>query len=428
MVIKIRKRTQNKVLIWILFTGTFFLAPLIQFLHFPNFTKYFLDITWLLLLVTMITKKKRIICKEAKIIKNFIILFFMISFIVYLFNYQSILYYLWSFRNNFRVYVIFFAAIYYFDKNDIEDVFKFLNITFYVNAMVMLIQFFVFGYKQDNLGGIFGIESGCNAYINIFFCIIFVIDYIGYFQKKIKLHTFITRSCMLLILSGMAELKFFYIEFVLLTIVGFFVVKGQIKKLMISICGILVLIIGLDVIHKVFPNIEMGVTQLVDYATSTKGYTSSGDLNRLFFFLQVNEMFLTSPLKRIFGLGLGNCDYATGIGFLISPFAEMYQDRLHYGWMSTAFMYLEAGYIGLLFLFGFFVIVGFFCYIEKNKNLNSQYNYYCEMGTLFALVAIMNGMYNISLRIESGYIMYLLLSIPFVYKSRVIEQEKIDVK
>ena len=62
---------------------------------------------------------------------------------------------------------------------------------------------------------------------------------------------------MLLILSGMAELKFFYIEFVLLTIVGFFVVKGQIKKLMISICGILVLIIGLDVIHKVFPNIEI---------------------------------------------------------------------------------------------------------------------------------------------------------------------------
>lgn len=421
MVIKIRKRTQNKVLIWILFLGTFFLAPAIQFFHFPSFTKYLLDITWLLLLVTMLVKKKKPICKEAKFIKNFIITFFIISFIVYLFNYQSILYYLWSFRNNFRGYIIFFAAIFYFDKNDVEDVFHFLNLVFYINTAVMLIQFFILGYKQDNLGGIFGIESGCNGYINIFFCLIFVIDYMGYFQKRLKLPIFITHSFILLILSGMAELKFFYIEFVLLIIVGFFVVKGQLKKLMIGICGIVALVIGLDVIRKVFPDIEMGVVQLVDYATSTKGYTSSGDLNRLFFFSQVNEMFLTSPLKRVFGLGLGNCDYATGIAFLTSPFAEMFQDRLHYGWMSTAFMYLEAGYVGLFFLFGFFVIICVLCYREKNESSYFEYNYYCKMGVLFGIVAIMNGMYNISLRVESSYIMYLLLSIPFVYKSRELE-------
>ncbi len=419
MVIKIRKRSQNKILIWILFAGTFFLSPLIQFLHFPNFIKYSLDVTWMLLLMTMLFKNKKQISKELYFLKNFIIVFFVLTLIIYLLNYQSILYYLWSFRNNFRGYIIFMAAIYYFDEKDIDDILKFLNFMFYINAVVMLIQFLAFGYKQDNLGGIFGVEQGCNAYINIFFCIILVINYIGYFHKKVKLGTFIFKACILLILSGMAELKFFYIEFIALIILGFFVVKGHIKKFMICVGGIAIFGIGLNTIRSVFPNIEMGVMQLIEYATSTKGYTSSGDLNRLFFFSQVNRLFLTTPIRRIFGLGLGNCDYATGISAVTSPFAAMYQDRLHYGWMSTAFMYLEAGYIGLFFLFGFFISICFFCYIKSKKYCNEQSEYYYKIGFLLGIVAIMNGLYNISLRIESCYIIYLVLAIPFIkYKDK----------
>ena len=72
-------------------------------------------------------------------------------------------------------------------------------------------------------------------------------------------------------------------------------VKGKIKKLLICVGGVLILVVGLNTIRLVFPNIEMGVSELVDYATSTKGYTSSGDLNRLFFFSQVDKLFLTSP-------------------------------------------------------------------------------------------------------------------------------------
>lgn len=414
MITEIRKRSQNKILIWILFAGTFFLAPVTQFFHFPMFSKYFLDMTWLFLLMTMLFKEKRYISREAYFLKRFIVIFFALTVIVYLFNFQSIFYYLWSFRNNFRGYIIFMAAVYYFDQDDINDIFKFLDLMFYINAIIMFIQFGILGYKQDNLGGIFGVETGCNAYINIFFGIILVINYVAYFQKEIKLGTFIFKSCILLILSGMAELKFFYIEFVILIVVGFFVVKGQIKKLLICVGGILILAVGLNTIQSVFPNIEMGVKELVDYATSTKGYTSSGDLNRLFFFSQVDKLFLTSPLLRIFGLGLGNCDYATGISFLTSPFAAMYQDRLHYGWMSTAFMYLEAGYIGLIFLFGFFVLICIFCYLRGKKEIDLQSKKYYSIGFLLGAVAIMNGLYNISLRIESCYIIYLLLAVPFI--------------
>ena len=64
-----------------------------------------------------------------------------------------------------------------------------------------------------------------------------------------KFDTFIFKSCILLVLSGMAELKFFYIEFVILIVVGFFVVKGKIKKLLICVGGVLILVVGLNTIQ-----------------------------------------------------------------------------------------------------------------------------------------------------------------------------------
>ena len=140
MIIKIRRRSQNKILIWILFVGAFLLAPVTQFLHLPNFSKYILDISWFLLLMTMLFKKKRCISREASFLKRVLIIFFILTVTVYLFNFQSIFYYLWSFRNNFRGYVIFMAAIYYFDQDDINDIFKFLNLMFYINNFSILCE------------------------------------------------------------------------------------------------------------------------------------------------------------------------------------------------------------------------------------------------------------------------------------------------
>ena len=38
---------------------------------------------------------------------------------------------------------------------------------------------------------------------------------------------------------------------------------------------------------------------------------------------------------------------------------------------------------------------------------------FCQIAALCAVVAIMNGIYNISLRIESGYMIYFILAIPW---------------
>lgn len=413
MMIRGRQRSQNQILVWVLFGGPFLMAPLIQFLRLPDAVKYSMDLAWTFLLLTMLTRKKRKIDLVTRQFLHWIICFFLLTAINYAFHYQSILYYMWGFRNNFRGYVLFFAVIYYFSEEDVNEGIELLNLLFYINAGFMIIQFFIFGYKQDNLGGIFGVESGCNGYINLFFCISLVISYVKYAENKMKFHKFLLEIILMLILAALAELKFFYVEFVIIITIGTLCTKFSWKKFIVILSALIAVIVGYSVFVKVFPDIDLSVLGLYEYASSDSGYTSSNDLNRLFFMETINQRFLPGIINRLFGMGLGNCDYATGIEFLTSPFFVKYES-LHYGWMSTTFMYLENGWLGLICFFGFFIFVAINSLrIAKKPNYNRVF---CLISALCCVAALLNGFYNISLRIESGYMLYFIIAIPWCKK------------
>lgn len=410
MVIRLKHRSQNERLVWFLLLGPFAIAPLMQFAGLPGAVKYLFDIVWVFLLVTMIFRKKRAISGDAKFLLWWIIVFFVFTLVNYTARFQSPFYYLWGFRNNFRGYVLFFAVIYYFDEENAEEALSLFDKMFYVNAVLMFVQFFALGYKQDNLGGIFGVESGCNGYVNLFFCIMTVINYVRYSRSGQSFKKMALNIVLMLVLAAMAELKFYYVEFVVLMLLGALVTRFSWKKLVIIIAGGVAFIIGYRVFISVFPDIDLSISGLFEYASSTKGYTSSGDLNRLSFFSTVNSKLLPTLPDRIFGLGLGNCDYATGVELLSTPFYHKYE-RMHYGWMSTTFMYLENGMIGLMAFFGFFIMI--MLYAVRMKNHGGTNPVFCEIAALCAVAAVMNGIYNISLRIESEYMMYFILAIPW---------------
>lgn len=410
MVIRLKHRSQNERLVWFLLLGPFAIAPLMQFAGLPGAIKYLFDIVWVFLLVTMIFRKKRAIPGDVKFLLWWIIVFFVFTLVNYTARFQSPFYYLWGFRNNFRGYVLFFAVIYYFDEENAEEALSLFDKMFYVNAVLMFVQFFALGYKQDNLGGIFGVESGCNGYVNLFFCIMTVINYVRYSRSGQSFKKMALNIVLMLVLAAMAELKFYYVEFVVLMLLGALVTRFSWKKLVIIIAGGVAFIIGYRVFISVFPDIDLSISGLFEYASSTKGYTSSGDLNRLSFFSTVNSKLLPTLPDRIFGLGLGNCDYATGVELLSTPFYHKYE-WMHYGWMSTTFMYLENGMIGLMAFFGFFIMI--MLYAVRMKNHGGTNPVFCEIAALCAVAAVMNGIYNISLRIESEYMMYFILAIPW---------------
>lgn len=422
MIIRFRRRTQVQILILILFWGPFLLAPLTQVVKAPSVCKYILDLSCIALLIMMLVavRKGKKIENGAYKFQSWIALFFLITILNYIVNYQSIFYYAWGVRNNFRGYILFLAAIYFLKEQDINELLNILDKLFYVNAAIMLIQFVMLGYKQDNLGGIFGTESGCNAYVNLFFCIIIAITYIQYTEKQKKLRELIVKMLLTLILAAMAELKFFYVEFIVIVLVASIITKFSWKKLIVIFMALIALMVGYRIFLNVFPNIDLSIEGLYEYASSNKGYTSSGDLNRLNFFGTINNEFLGGTWKKIFGLGLGNCDSATGMNIVTTPFSKRF-GGLHYNWMSTTFMYLENGVVGLIFLFGFFVLVCIKSIKQIKKNNGNKM--FCRIAFVCGVIAIMNCFYNISLRLEAGYMIYILLAIPWCKKDCEMEKK-----
>jgi len=168
----IKYKKQNQFLVDVLFWGPYIIAPLIQLLHFPTLIKYGLDVIWLFLLATMLFCKKRIVNINVEQLYIWVWLFLGYVVVNYMFHFQSIFYLLWGIRNNFRGYILFFAVIFYLNATDIKEYLIKIDKIFWVHSLIMFIQHTFFGYKQDYLGGLFGVKQGCNGDVNLFFCII----------------------------------------------------------------------------------------------------------------------------------------------------------------------------------------------------------------------------------------------------------------
>lgn len=403
----IRKRSANVNLTKILFLGPFLMAPLIEFLHFPSVVKYGLDLAWFVLLVTMILRKR--IEKNKRINILILWMFTYIAYVTlnYMFHFQSIFYFLWGFRNNFRFYILFFSVAFYLNESDAKASYSFFNSIFYINTVLMFIQYFVYGIKQDNLGGIFGVQSGCNAFINLFFCIYLGYIYIYYTLGIERITSFSVKIILMLVLASFAEVKFFYIEFIIIIVISTVITKFSLKKMMIIIIATMAFLFGYKIFLQVFPNTDLSKEYLIDYMTNGSGYTASGDMGRFGFVEYINEHYLNRRTDRLFGLGLGNCDYATGYNIFTTPF-YLANEASHYYWMQTSFIYLENGIIGLIFHFGFFVISGIQCLINRGRS-----NPFATIAFVCSCVAILNTFYNISLRTEPAYMLFFVLALPW---------------
>lgn len=421
--IKIRHLRQNQILIWIIALTPFVILPATIYLGFPSFFKYIADLCWAFLGVTMMVKRKKVANRNVSCLRYFVIYFFVLSLLLYIINYQSIFYYLWGLRNNLRFYILFLAVILYFKEEDIESYFSFLDKFFVLEILALSIQFFVFHMQQDQLGGIFGNASGCNGFLNLFFCIYLAILYIRYTYAEIGLVNFGVRSVLMLAFAGCAEIKFFYVEFVIIIAIATLITRFSFKKLFIIIAAIFIFFVGYRALITVFPDSAFTIESLLAIGTDTKGYTASGDMNRLYFISTINTRFLTNPFRVLFGLGMGNCDYAEAFGFVTSSFYSRY-GWMHYSWLSTAHMYLENGIVGLIFLFGFFILNIVFGF--KNSSMLKKDKYWSiinKIAILCSFIGIMSLIYNNSLRTEAGYMLYIILAFPYVLISKNRESD-----
>lgn len=424
--IKIKKRSQPLWLIWFIIIYPFSFGFLNELIGLPNAIKYLMDIAWITLIVLAfmnINRNRVFIEKGTGFIYIYLAVFLLLTFVVYLFNFQSPLYYLWGLRNNFRFYIVFLAFVLFLRREDVYDSLRLFDGFFWVNSVVCIFQYAVMGIKQDYLGGLFGTEIGGNGYLNIFFVVVITKSIILYLNKKESLWLMLSKCAVTLLIVALAEIKFFYIEFVFILIVAVLISDFTPRKVVLILSGIIGMVLSIGLLQLIFPYFFgfFDIEEMILSATKG-GYSGAKQVNRLTTVPIISEKFLDTPLKKLFGLGLGNCD-TSAYEFLTTPFYTQYS-YMRYQWFSTAYLYLETGFVGMSLYFGFFILI-FFYSIKQKKYLSGdkQGVMLCQISATLSVIASLITVYNSSLRTEASYILFFALSFAFVAgKEKIINE------
>ncbi len=419
-ILKIEKRPMPCWLIFWIFALPLAWGTIFHFLSLPAAIKYTADVAWIGLLCFMVLKRNIDVAKKIYPLVLLAVTFFLYCLVMYIVNYQSIVYFLWGMRNNFRFYVFFFAVVLYFRERDASRSFQILDILFWINVPVTLIQYFAFGYKQDFLGGIFGVETGANASTIIFFTIVLSRSLLKCMEQKEKLLLCASKCFVALFISALAELKFFFVFFIAILILSAFMTTfSRIKLLIFIVCAVLVIFASTLLVNLFdfegflsFENIWKSATQ--------EHYSSEQTVNRLSAIQTLAKTLVTSFNDRLLGLGLGNCDTST-FAICNTPFYQTY-GYFRYTYFSVAFLFLEVGYLGLLMYVAFFA----FCFfmIRKRIKLGLCKKLYGNIAIIMAVLAIVLVVYNASLRAEAGYMVYFILALPFIRSDSLASEEK----
>ena len=393
-----------------LFIMPFLLAFLTEVVNLPGIIKYTLDLCWLLLMIFVFFHKNFLIEKKIAPFVLFVCVYLLYVFVVYLFNFQSPFYFLWGVRNNFRVYAAFLSFAIFFDEIDANFLLRLIDVIFWINIAVTGYQFFILGYNQDYLGGIFGIERGCNSYSLVLFAIVLSKSLLSYMNDTEKAIPCFLKCGAAIIAAAMAELKVFFLFIILIFAIAVILTKFSWKKVVLFLFVSLVFVFAGNLLTAIFgEDQQISIDRFYQLITASN-YSSYNDLGRLTAIPTISDSFLKSWPDRLFGMGLGNCDTST-FAICNTPFFETYQ-ALHYSWFSSAFLFLETGYVGLMMNNLFFII----CLILSVGKLRKKRNniLFCQLCIIMSILCIVFTFYNSSLRTEVGYIAFFILALPFM--------------
>lgn len=410
--LQFRRKTQNEALI-LLVLGIFLsLALLTEVLRIPSVVKYVIDVVWLLLFVTIAINRFRMPNTETHKLFHHILVFWMVTLIGFAINADSPLYYLWGFRNNFRFFIYFFACTMFLREQIAEEILSAFKLLYYLNFMLTLFQYFVLGKRQDYLGGIFGTSIGCNSKTLIFVSIMVAYSALRYMNGKEKLGSCLWNCSISVVIAALAEIKGYYILFLLIIATASLLTDFSVKKLRIIIFSAVAIVLGISLLIRLFPQFEdsFSIQSMFETVSSEEGYTGKNDMNRLTTIPIVWNRFLNTWSERLLGLGMGNCD-TSAFSFLNTAFFEKYS-LLHYNWFSTSFMFLETGIIGFIMYVLVFVLI--FVNAHKREKNGKGMREWCQLGQLMSLVSLALIIYNASMRAEEAYMVYFVLALPFI--------------
>lgn len=317
-----------------------------------------------------------------------------------------------AYRRIFRFYLFFFACAVLLTEENIDKIMGLLVKMQIPNLILTLYQFFVQGLVQDELGGIFGTERGANAYSNIFLCIVCTYMIVGYLDKKVRFWPMLLTFGSAMMVSALAELKIMFVEIIIIVIAAILLSKASvrtIKTIMFSVAGF---VGGMILLAKLFPEHVAILLNLGLFYEYTSGKLPGYSISRLNAFSEINQIFFKGNiLRNLFGYGFGGCESGT-------EFYEKYSGY-QYSRFTHQVTLLETGYIGLMFYVGFFVLIYF--YAGKSKKVNPEKSLYYMISQIISVLCVIWMVYDQSLRVEAGYLVFFMLAIPIAIRNNWVK-------
>ena len=422
--LNIRKRPLPEFLTLFVFFMPFFLSFFQDFLRLPALVKYTIDVAWVMATALLFLRRKIQFDKRIVPFLIYIGIFFLYTLFFYILNFQSPFYFLWGFRNNFRFYFAFILFCVFLYKEDIKMCFKFLDVVFYIDAVVAFFQFFVLGYKWDFLGGIFGADTGCNAYTMVFFTIVISKSVLQYMNKEEKLWLCATKCVIALVIAAMSELKFFFVVFIVMLVMATLFTSFSMRKIVLIVVASIIIMFAGSILTEIFgENSTLSFERIIELVT-TESYSSTEDLGRFTAISKLSNSVVVDPVNQLFGLGLGNCD-TSSFAVCNSEFYQIYS-HLNYTWFSSAFLFLELGLVGLGIYLFFFIMCFVFSWNQLRKDYENKLYY--QLAMIISVVCVLLTFYNSSLRFEVAYMIYFVLALPVICsKSDIRYQRRLNV-
>lgn len=412
----IKKRSIQEWMVLVLFLTPFITSFLTEFIGLPSFLRYIVDVILVCFGVMLITKRYFIVNHKLKPFLVIIFGFLAYVTLVYLFNYQSVFYFLWGIRNTFRFYLAFVVFALFLSEEEAQNIFKILDILFWIDFALVILQFTFLDVAQDQLGGIFGISLNTNGYTLIFLSIVISRTLLLTFDGKSSVVLCIAKCFASLLIAAMAEIKMFILMFIILMVLTMGMTRFTKRKFLILIFASLAVWLSYIVLTDIFSEFSgfLSFERLFDSATR-ENYSNNRDLNRLSAVYMLAKNYITDIPQQLFGMGIGNCD-TSDLAIFNSTYYQNHS-YLHYTWFASAMSFLETGIIGMLIYLSFFAT----CFINSLKQIIQHKGniLFCKMAMILSIVSVILFVYNQSIRIESGYMVYFVLALPFLANQNV---------
>lgn len=298
------------------------------------------------------------------------------------------------------------------DSKHIKELLYLFNI---INSICIVYQYLTvnvvdYWMRGDYLNGFFGAYRGGNLYENVLLVIVTIIVFDDYLKKKINAPAMIINIIINLFVATIIELKFFYVEAVIIFFIYFISSFKELTKREVGrnvILFAIITVIGIcfvNILYKLYPWMQGTLTSWVrisDYLSNSHG-DSQEMINRTTFISDVsNIIFRGSVINLVFGIGLGSAN--TGmIGGVLPEFTQKYSTTA-YSWYSSSYMLVETGIIGFTLYLMTFLLPVSKKFVRHSSNR--------KMILCTCIMSILMIFYNETFRTEAGLMMCLLFAV-----------------